>query len=406
MAQHQAVTEAVSYIVANKKTVFFASFLMQSKPKMRIVVADTLVTADGRTIENKTAATDGVTIYVSKWWLDLPILERVFVLCHEVLHAILAHMPRSTAYAKRGFGMDLKPFSWQRANKAQDYVINAALMESRIGTMPRIGLYRARGDAQRTWDDVYMELPDEDDDSGDGSGGDGSGGNGSLDQHLPAPNGGQVDERAHKQSVAQARNAAKAAGELPGGLARIIDGVLNPAVPWKDVLRDFLSAHAGQDESTWRRLNRRRLVTPPGLAFPGKDGFRMEGIVVAIDTSGSIGPDELKAFLGELKAILTDVAPREVHLLWWDTQAVHKEVESDDIDSIESLEAYGGGGTNYACVPKKIGELDLDPEAVVCLTDGYVAWPDESEIRWPHITVSTSDHEAPFGINTQIHVPR
>lgn len=403
MAQHKALTEAISYVVANKKTAFFASFLMQSKPKMRVVHANTLPSGQA----NKTAATDGVTIYVSDWFLELPILERVFVLCHEILHAILAHMARSTAYANRGFGMDLRPFSWKRANKAQDYVINAVLLESHIGRMPSCGLFRGRSDTQRTWDDIYMELPDEKDDPqntpGQGSGA-GNGNGDPLDVHLPAPDGGQIDERAHKQAVAQARNAAKAAGELPGGLERIIDGVLNPQLPWKEVLADFLTAHAGMDESTWRRLNRRRLVTPPGMAFPGKDGFRMDGIVVAIDASGSIGPEELKAFLGELKAILTDVAPREIHLVWWDTQAAHVEIEADEADEVEQLQAYGGGGTDYGCVPKKIGELDLEPDAVVCLTDGYVRWPDEEEIRWPHITVSTSERGAPFGINTQIHV--
>jgi predicted metal-dependent peptidase len=385
--QPQAVTEAMSYIIANKKTAFFATYLMQ---QMSVVYDDSV----------KTAETDGKTIWVGDWFCNLPILERAFVLCHEILHGVLEHMARSDAYEQRGFGMDLLPFSRKRANVAQDYVVNAALIESRIGHMPTSGMFRNHTDAERTWDDVYMETeePPEDPD-GEGSGKPGQG----FDKHKKAPAGSKPGDKKQKQAVAQARNAAKAAGELPAGLERIINGVLNPEVPWKEVLQDFLTVSAGKDEATFRKLNRRRLVTPPPLAWPGKDGFHMNCVVVAIDCSGSIGQKELQAFLGETKAILSDVKPRELHILWWDTEAVHREVEVDEVDSLEQMNAYGGGGTNYTCVPKMIGELDLDPDAVVCLTDGYVMWPDAGDIQWPHITVTTGKH-APFGQSTVIHV--
>lgn len=379
--QPQAITEAMSYIIANQATVFFATYLMQ---QMHVVYR----------ADEKTAATDGETIWVGQWFCNLPIKERVFVLCHEILHGVLNHMARSDAYAQRGFGMDLLPFSHKRANYAQDYVINATLIESRIGNMPSTGLFRNRNDIDKTWDDVYMEIdePPKDENKG-------------FDQHKQAPKGAstQSGQRTQKQAVIQARNAAKATGNMPAGLQRLIEGLLTPQLPWKEMLAEFLEAAAGKDETTWRKLNRRRLVTPPGMAFPGKDGFHMNCVVVAIDCSGSIGDAELKAFLTETKSILTEVLPRELHVLWWDTNAVHMEIDVNDFDSMEHMEAYGGGGTDYRCVPQKIGELDLEPDAVVCLTDGYVSWPDVDDIHWPHITVTTGK-KAPFGTSTVIHV--
>jgi hypothetical protein len=59
---------------------------------------------------------------------------------------------------------------------------------------------------------------------------------------------------------------------------------------------------------------------------------------------------------------------------------------------------YGGGGTVYDCVPKWLEAQGLDPDIVVCMTDGYIQC-DIKSVPWPHVTVSTSDREMPFGHN-------
>lgn len=366
------LTEAMSNLIAQHP--FFASYLFNT---MKVEYKP----------DTKTASTDGVTIYVGDWFLDRPIRERVFILAHEILHGVLDHLPRAKKYADRGFGFDLKPFSHPRSNLAMDAVINSALVASQIGDMPAVGVYRGRADMDRTWDEVYLEMeepPPDQDPQG-------------FDEHLPPdPNG--PSEAEQKQAVAQARNAAQAAGKLPAALGRLIGEILEPKLPWRQLLRDFVTAHAGKDESSWRRLNRRRLVLPPNIPFPGRDGCQLNCIVLAVDTSGSISQETLASFMGEIRSILEEVSPRETHVIWWDTEAKHTLIEEPE--DLTRQEAYGGGGTNWDCVPRMIAELDLEPDCVVTLTDGYVQ-TSHTSTPWPHLTVTTGA-DFLFGKNIQL----
>jgi predicted metal-dependent peptidase len=375
MTKPTQLTEAMSNLIAQHP--FFASYLFNT---MKVEYKP----------DTETAATNGVTIYVGDWFLQRPVRERVFVLAHEILHAVLDHLPRAKKYADRGFGMDLKPFSRPRSNLAMDAVINAALVASQIGDMPAGCVYRGSADADRTWDDVYLEMeepPEQDPD----------GGQGRLDEHMaPDPNG--PSEAEQKQAVAQARNAAQAAGKLSAGLSRLVGEILEPKLPWRQLLRDFVVSHAGKDEASWRRLNRRRLVLPPSIPFPGRDGCQLNCIVLAVDTSGSISPETLTSFMGEIRSILEEVRPRETHVLWWDTAAKHVLIEEPE--DLASQEAYGGGGTNWDCVPRTIQAMDLEPDCVVTLTDGDVMTC-YTDTPWPHLTVTTH-REMPFGKNIRL----
>ena len=101
-------------------------------------------------------------------------------------------------------------------------------------------------------------------------------------------------------------------------------------------------------------------------------------MVVAIDTSGSISQDIVTKFLSELKAIVTDVVPEKLHLMYWDSQICREEAytEMDYADLENSTKPRGGGGTNPACVQKRItdgaktGEYQ-NLDAVIIFTDGY-----------------------------------
>ena len=42
----------------------------------------------------------------------------------------------------------------------------------------------------------------------------------------------------------------------------------------------------------------------------------------------------------------------------------------------------------------------IEPEIVICMTDGFVSWPEE--FPWNHVTVSTSDQKCPFGNNVKM----
>ena len=392
MSRHYSreVTEALSALVTNHP--FFASLLYMV---MKVKEDDA----------TPTAATDGRTIYVGKWFGELDIKQRVFVLAHEVMHVVFEHLPRAKLYRDRGFGPDLNPWNDKKFNAAADYYINNLLKVGEVGEMPPAGLWNPQicGTDATTADKIYLSLPDDQEDE-------------NFDEHME-PKGGEDEGEGDgsglpdgppttsevQRAVVASTNAAKALGKMPSGMSRALGEILDPVQPWKDILRDLITSTVGKEEMSWRRPNRRRLVLPPYVLFPGSEGFAMGTMVVAVDTSGSISQKELDAFLGEMKGILEEVRPRELWVCWWDTGA--KLVRIEDMEDLNDPDKApcGGGGTDYTCVEPALQDEFLDPEVVVCLTDGMVHWP--SDFPWEHITVTTSEsYKCPFGRNIYMDV--
>ena len=97
-------------------------------------------------------------------------------------------------------------------------------------------------------------------------------------------------------------------------------------------------------------------------------------LVIAIDTSGSIGARELSQFMGEIKGICDQVHPDVVRILYWDTKvcADEKYVGVEVENLLSSTKPAGGGGTMVECVPDYMTEQAIKPQAVIVLTDGYL----------------------------------
>jgi predicted metal-dependent peptidase len=371
------LTEALSWVVTNQP--FFAHLLMDL---MKLVEAE-----DYKGTAIPTAATDGHVIITNpKWFNPLKLEERVFVLCHEIAHAIFQHMPRAKLYTDRGLGPDLKPFSHVRWNKAGDYVINRWLTEISLGKMPMEGLYNPNITANDIVDDVYYQLPDEEDPPG--------GGHGGHDTHLAPDNQGPTAPEV-KRAVAGAAANAKAMGKEPGGMERIVGDLMEPKITWQDKLRSKVSATLGNDESTWSRPNRRRLAMSPHTYMPGTRGNRTGVAVIEIDTSGSVAPAELDAFRTEVAGILQDCRPERCIVLWVDSEVAGVD-ELEDPAEIVDLKAKGGGGTDMRVGVQWCIDNDLYPDHFICLTDGGTPWPDKAP--FPTLWVITNEHiEAPIG---------
>jgi predicted metal-dependent peptidase len=162
-------------------------------------------------------------------------------------------------------------------------------------------------------------------------------------------------------------------GQGGAGLDRELGDLLAPKVDWREVLREFVKATcANKDTSSWRRVNRRFLST--GTYMPSMIGEKVGHLVVAIDTSGSIGGPELDEFLSEVKGIAEEVSPECVDLIYWDGDvAAHEKYEGAAVSNIvSSTKPRGGGGTDPSCVSKYLKDEAIKPEAIIVLTDGYV----------------------------------
>lgn len=169
------------------------------------------------------------------------------------------------------------------------------------------------------------------------------------------------------------------AGRMGGKMPRVISDLLEPKVDWREALREFVSASMrGKDEYTWRKLNKRQIAND--FVLPSIENETMGELIVAIDTSGSIGSKEISEFASELVSICQTVEPELVRVLWWDTM-VHgmQEFRAQDYDNIKNLlKPVGGGGTRVSSVSEYIVEKGLRAECVLVFTDGYV----EGDVVW------------------------
>ena len=332
--------------------------------------------------------------------------ELAFVVLHETLHKAYRHM---TTWKK------LHDENHHLANLACDYVINLQLVDMDkdevLLAMPKqpngkpLGAIdeRFRGLNTKQIFDILKEEGEE-------SGGGGGGGEG-FDEHDWEGAKALTDEekkdleRDIDSAIRQGLIAEqKIAGKGGGRMGRDLAELLEPKVDWRDVLREFVKATCNaKDTSSWRRVNRRYLSGD--VYMPSLIGERVGHLVLGIDTSGSVGNEELAEFLSEVQSIAKDVHPDRVDLIYWDGEvAGHEEYSSSQVDSIiTSTKPAGGGGTDPTCVMRYLKEKAIKPEAIIMLTDGYIGeWGNEWDAPILWTIVGGNKEFAPVG--KTIHV--
>ena len=199
------------------------------------------------------------------------------------------------------------------------------------------------------------------------------------------------------------RQGAILAGKLKGNVPREVEEILTPKVDWREAMREFITSFCvDKDESTWRRPSRRWIGQD--VYMPSLIGESVGRIVIAIDTSGSIGQQEIGQFLGEVRDICERVKPEGIDLLYWDCRvAQHEKYEQEQLENLlASTKPAGGGGTSPSCITEYIKEHKLKPECAVILTDGYVG--DDWGGEWPCPTLwgITSDVVSAVGKTVQV----
>ena len=318
--------------------------------------------------------------YGRKFVKELNDKELAFVVAHEGGHKMYRHLTTWRKLYDENAGL---------ANAACDYVINLMLRdldpEERTIAMPRYKkdmpeIDKRRGDFMGLVDErfrgmnakqVFDILKDE---GGGGGGGDGLDdhdwdGSGELSEEDKKQLERDIDQAIRQGLMAQQ----KVAGKGSGGIDRELAELLAPKIDWREVLREFVKSMCrAKDKSSWRRVNRRFLST--GTYMPTMIGEQVGHLVIAVDTSGSIGGDDLAKFLSEVKGIAEEVNPRQVDLIYWDCSvAAHEEYDEGSVANIvSSTKPRGGGGTSPSCVSEYLKEKRIEPECVIILTDGYV----------------------------------
>ena len=148
----------------------------------------------------------------------------------------------------------------------------------------------------------------------------------------------------HEWGIAaeQALRSAKAWGHEPAGIERPLSESRQSQQDWRAILRDFVAATTPCDYR-WTPPNRRYIAS--GLYLPSVERQGLGEIVIAVDTSGSIGRLELEQFAGEISAISEEAQPEVIHVVYCDA-AVQCAQQFGPSEPVR-LEPKGGGGTDF-----------------------------------------------------------
>lgn len=349
------------------------------------------------------AATDGRRLFYSpEWFKKLTDEEIKGVVIHEVLHAALGHMTRcgSRLHEVWNFAIDFAANSIIRKNSIalpiphlydkkyedkcaegiyDDLMKNAVVVEGMVTLDQHLG---GRGPSQ---------------DGGGGKPGQGPQGAGEKGEipRIPPYNPGDND---WPSILASAAEAARAQGKLPAGMERIVDETLNPRIPWRQLLAEFI-VNINKHDYDMRRPNRRHIHN--GIYLPSIRGEELT-LVIGIDTSGSISDDELAQFIAEVNGIMACIKGWTLHVMGCDADVHGYEVVQYP-DSLDFKQVCKGrGGTSFKPVFEKVAEEGLTPACLIYLTDTYGDFPDD-EPGYPVLwIINNTEGKVPWGRSARL----
>jgi predicted metal-dependent peptidase len=380
-----------------------------------------------------TIATDARALYFNPDYIArLTLAETQFVLAHEALHCALAH------FARRSHRMR------KRWDVACDHAVNLILIQE--GMRPPRGVLANTAFLGLTAEEIYPLIPP---DTGETP----------LDEHLfepfsgafsgidhpphrgqlPGPGGAkpaakaeEIDEgwddagdapsshepRAPESSspevhadpvaaealaqrwqsrLASAAQAAMRAGRLSDSLARSLGPHSQPRMPWRALLARFLMSVARDDYSFQRSSRREGEALLPRLASGAIN------LVIALDTSGSIGDEEMREFASEVDALKGQVRANLLLHACDDELSPEGPWRFAPWEPVTLPKALrGGGGTRFTPLFEWIEREQVCPDLLVYFTDAQGEFPGAAP-PYPVIWLVKGRAEVPWGERIQLN---
>jgi predicted metal-dependent peptidase len=384
-----------------------------------------------------TLATDARRLYFNPgYFAGLTLAETQFVLAHEALHCALAHFARRSHRVRK------------RWDVACDHAVNLILIQE--GMRPPPGVLANADFVGLTAEEIYPLIPPDTaeapldghlfDHAGAGRG-DAEGRSLRARAEEMAPSGAPVEppqEASRSASddgwddagdagrcsvpgdearpvgdrrsgdlealaqrwqsrFAAAAHAAMQAGRLSNTLARSLEHLIQPRMPWQALLARFLVSVARDDYSFRRSSRREGDAVLPRLASGELNVF------LVIDTSGSIGEEELREFASEINALKGQVRANLV------LHACDQQLSADGPWHFAPWEPVtlpatlsGGGGTRFTPVFEWIEREQQRPDVLVYFTDALGEFPQEAP-SYPVIWLVKGRAEVPWGERVQLN---
>ena len=369
----------------------------------------------------KTAVTNARKLYYNQDYIDaLDIEETQFVLAKQALHCALSHFARRQHRIKH---------RWELACA---YAVNPLLVND--GLKPPPGTLVEESYAGMTAEEIYHYIDEFDnDDSEQEKKNNESDDDGTHDplQHegdqnqtqqaqdpsetnpnnetnemqglaeQPAEFSPQEQEELAlqwQQRLAGAAQQAMQAGKMGGSMARMVDFMLQPKLPWRMLLARYMTASARDDYSYSRPSSRRG---DPAI-FPSLRSSQIN-VAVGIDISGSVDDKEMNEFISEVDAIKGNMRAR-ITILPCDAALTENAplVFEPWEDVVLPATLKGGGGTNFCPVFEWLDLQDQHPDLLVYFTDCQGVFP-EVVPSYPVIWLVKGKQPVPWGQRVQLN---
>ncbi len=136
---------------------------------------------------------------------------------------------------------------------------------------------------------------------------------------------------------------------------------------FKSIVQNFKSSlRSGTKELTRMKPNRRY-----GFSAMGSRKIMYPNLLIAIDASGSINPDNLNTFLSMTNNFFSRGLDK-VDVVYFDTIIKGNVISLKN--AIKTMEIHGGGGTNYQSVINYIS-IHKEYDGLIIFTDGFAPIP-------------------------------
>jgi predicted metal-dependent peptidase len=324
-------------------------------------------------------------LYVHPGWLGAtPVPEVAAGLAHVTWHLLLEHADRAVAL---DVGAREAP-AWRTAADVTvgETLAAAGLAGHGLPEAGPLGLTPGRSAEEHyaVLERLPATAPDGADEASDAAGASescGSSADGLARGHEVAPDAdvGRVDAleaaEIRRRVAIEFRGHVTARGTDPGDALRWVCHVLDPVVPWTQVLAAAVRRAAGwangHTDYTYTRPSRRAAASPrvllPATRRP------VPRVAVVVDTSASMDDGLLAQALGEVDGAIRGlgVPGSSVTVLACDA-AVHTVAT---VRQGRDVRLAGGGGTDLQVGLAAASAARPRPDVAVVLTDGWTPWP-------------------------------
>jgi predicted metal-dependent peptidase len=160
-------------------------------------------------------------------------------------------------------------------------------------------------------------------------------------------------------------------GSIPGSMVELIKKAADGKIDYRNVLRAFRSSILAQKRCLTRMRPSRRF----GFEQMGSRYDFVTRLLIAIDTSGSVGSEELGRYFRVITTFFK-YGVQEIDVLMFDCTVQGKPIKLDEAKkNKQEFKVKGRGGTNFQAPIDYVKEYP-NYDGLIIITDGYAETPE------------------------------